>query len=486
MVLLGFCGAYLDGIAVERFELRGILRGVFRGWRHVLCGVLFLSLAVPASGLARRFPFGALTQLRSPENCFSSAPSFGCGSVARGVNIGTGSVVVTPDGRNVYVGSEADGSVLEFARDRRGRLRQLPAPYFCVGGAASGTLCPHQALGLRAPGEIVVSPDGRNVYVASNGGDSLVEFARGRGGALRQLSGINACIGMSAPPDAGGLPCPAKAPGLNEPDGMVISPDGRDLYVLGRYASTLDVFARRRGGSLRFVQCIQERGLANRYSGTSGCLASAAGLSDPAQVVVSPDGRDVYVSSPDSRSVATFARRGSGRLGEVGCLGQNGSECGGLSVDLDGASGLASSPDGRSVYLGARYVLLPLRRGRRGRLRTFGGRARCIGAADSGCPEQGPGLEWDDSLAVSRDGRNVYVAAYSLDAITALVRQKDGSLRQIPGRFDCLSPYPYSGCHGTAVGIWSPAAVALSPDGRSVYVTGSESDALALFARHAP
>jgi hypothetical protein len=61
-----------------------------RGAGGALFGVLLLCLVFSASVFAHGFPLGASTQFRSPENCFSSAPAFGCGSRARGVDIGTG------------------------------------------------------------------------------------------------------------------------------------------------------------------------------------------------------------------------------------------------------------------------------------------------------------------------------------------------------------------------------------------------------------
>lgn len=439
-------------------------------------------LGAAAAAHARVAPLGALRQLRPPQACFSWPPLDGCRAV-RGVDIGLGAVAVTPDGRNVYVGSGAAGSVLEFRRDHTGALHQLAAPYFCLGGANSGRLCPRQAAGLQDTSGIAVSPDGRNVYLGSGGASAVVALSRGRGGGLRQLRGADACIGEPGALDQGGSSCPAKAPGLYDPAGIAIAPGGRDVYALSWYDSTLIVLARRRGGGLRFRQCVQERGLAGRYYGTAGCSASATGLTDASQVRVSPDGHDVYVSSPDSRSVATFARQRNGRVRQLGCVGQAGWECGAVNRDLEMASGLAISPDGRSVYLGARSLILTLRRSRDGRLHPSGGRASCVGVPGSGCPRQGPGLSRVVSLAVSRDGRSVYATGYMSNALVALSRLRDGSLRELSPPFDCLSPYPPSGCHAPARNLWSPPAVTVSPDGRNVYATGEETNALDVFTR---
>lgn len=429
-------------------------------------------------------PFGGLTQLRAPENCFSSSPAEGCGTQLHGVATGVGPLAVTPDGRNVYVGSGGSGSIIELRRLRNGHLRQLRAPNDCLGGANSGTLCPHQAAGLQDAGGIVVAPGGRNVYVTSTGGDAIVELRRGSGGSLHQLRSPNSCIRLAAPTGAGGLPCPRTAPGLSSPIGLAISPDGRYVYVLGQYSSTLVVFRRATSGRLSYLQCVQESGLSGRYAGTAGCSSTATGLSSAASVVVSPNGRDLYVSSPDSRSVAVFARRRGGRVREIGCLGEAGWGCGGTSLDLEEADGLAISPDGHSVYLGARHLILPLRRSRDGRLHLLASNVRCVGDPGSGCGQTLTAINWIDSLAVAPRGRNVYATGYASDAVIGFSRRRSGALHALRAPFECASPYSYSGCQENATALWSPAAVEISPDGRSAYVTAQEADALALFSRH--
>lgn len=439
-------------------------------------------LITPAAEAA--IPAGGLTQLPPPENCFSNITNVGCGSNLRGAFIGVGPLAVTADGRNVYVGSGGSGSIIELKRLRNGHLRQLSAPNDCLGGANSNILCPKRAAGLQEPGGIVVAPGGRNVYVASSGGDAIVELRRERGGSLRQLRSPNSCIRLAAPLDAGGLPCPRTAPGLSTPVGIAMSPTGRYVYVLGQYSSTLVVFKRAANGRLSYLQCVQETGLTGQYAGTAGCSSTATGLSSATHVVVSPNGRDLYVSSPDSRSVAVFARRRDGRLREIGCLGEFGYGCGGTSLDLQQAAGLAISPDGRTVYLGARHLILPLRRSRDGRLHLLADSARCAGAPGSGCGQQLTAIDWIDSLAVAPGGRNVYGTAFANGALISFSRRRSGALRPLRVPYDCASSYSLSGCHQKATALWSPVAVAISPDGRSVYATGNEWNALVLFRRH--
>src|SRR5690606_6310504 len=111
------------------------------------------------------------------------------GACADGVALeGPASVAVSPDGRNVYVAADFSDAVAVFARDRRtGALTQLAGADACVSEDGTGGACA-VGVGLDAPIGVTVSPDGRNVYVASVISDAVTVFARdGRTGALTQL-----------------------------------------------------------------------------------------------------------------------------------------------------------------------------------------------------------------------------------------------------------------------------------------------------------
>jgi DNA-binding beta-propeller fold protein YncE len=86
-------------------------------------------------------------------------------------------------------------------------------------------------------------------------------------------------------------------------------------------------------------------------------------------VVVSPDGRSVYVAARDSDAVSVFSRsNGHGTItqlaGPLGCISDNGASTppaqptgspGGCTdgIALDDAAGLSVSPDGNNVYVAA-------------------------------------------------------------------------------------------------------------------------------------
>jgi DNA-binding beta-propeller fold protein YncE len=92
-----------------------------------------------------------------------------------------------------------------------------------------------------------------------------------------------------------------------------------------------------------------------------------------------------------------------------------------------------------------------------------------------------------EDLAISPDGRFVYVASYGSHAIAIFRRnRRTGVLTQLPRRRGCVRHlrrnYPGRTCtRGRALG--GPAALAMSPDGRNLYAVSAGSDALSAFAR---
>jgi hypothetical protein len=136
---------------------------------------------------ARNTGSGRVRQLRGPRTCVSRRRRDGC-TTGRAL-LGPVAVVVSHDGRNVYVTDEDDG-VAVFARERRsGTLAQLPgrAGRLARDGRDGCALVPE----LRA-GRAAVAPDDRNLYVASAAFDSnaVIAFARSaRNGALTRLPG---------------------------------------------------------------------------------------------------------------------------------------------------------------------------------------------------------------------------------------------------------------------------------------------------------
>ncbi|HEV3228349.1 MAG TPA: hypothetical protein VGY97_02655 [Solirubrobacteraceae bacterium] len=163
-------------------------------------------------------------------------------------------------------------------------------------------------------------------------------------------------------------------------------------------------------------------------------------------------------------------------------------------------AGVAMSSDGSSIYLpsenDALFGALALNKST-GRLSQPSGRAACWTGAlavtgDSnnhvGACRPVRGLsEVTRALAVSPDGRSVYVASGPRDegfgptqteAVAVFARGADGSLAQLPGAAGCVASAPLQGC--TVVPGMTAQDVSVARDGGHLYLGGS---VLSVFAR---
>jgi 6-phosphogluconolactonase (cycloisomerase 2 family)/tetratricopeptide (TPR) repeat protein len=287
--------------------------------------------------------------------------------------------------------------------------------------------------------------------------------------------------------------------GLDRPESIAVSPDGRHVYVASSYDDAVAVF-RREGstGALTFVEAVFDN------------VGGIDGLNGAVSVAVSPDGAHVYVASQyDGGAVAVFRRdavTGALTFVEAKLDGRGGID------GLGGADAVAVSADGAHVYVAGRYdnaVAVFARNPGTGAL-TFveatvngaggveglayvgsvtvspdGKHVYATGSGDavSFARDSGTGrltfLETDDIfgsaawVTVSPDGRNVYVAAsfdiyvYARDATSgALTLVEEEAVSSIDG-------------------AESPDMVAVSPNGEYVYAATSADDALAVFQRSA-
>ncbi len=91
------------------------------------------------------------------------------------------------------------------------------------------------------------------------------------------------------------------------------------------------------------------------------------------------------------------------------------------------------------------------------------------------------------AIAVSPDGRDVYVAAAKSDSIAVFHRNRaTGALKQAKGKAGCVAaPVAGKGAKGcgVALGLIGPNSIAISPDGSYVYATSREGASLTSFRR---
>jgi hypothetical protein len=197
------------------------------------------AIAVAPGGRAAyavAFQSAALTELhRAPSGrltyrgCVGDDGLSGCRDLRHGSLTGATGVAVSPDGRDVYVASQV-GTVTRFTVSKSGRL----AFAGCIGDAAIPGCAPVPRKLLAGASGIAVAPDGRTLYVAAWGSSALVELSVGAPGAPR----IAGCF-RAHDPDC------RSAPGLarRHVDAVTASPDGRSLFTGGALGATVSSFA---------------------------------------------------------------------------------------------------------------------------------------------------------------------------------------------------------------------------------------------------
>ena len=298
-------------------------------------------------------------------------------------------LAASPDAASAYVvdaaTSQTDGSLFVFSRPAGtgGDLHLLQSLAF--GQGALGALV--------NPTSVAIVPDGTRVFVdgQSNLMTEIGQFSRDSSGRLNLFGttsvgtfDVNVVLLKLAPPAGqqlyvvlsnveseifvlsrinNSLSVAQTVSGLGEVFGLALSPDGSSAYALENFAdgsATLSPYAR------------------DRLSGTLATLSGAQHGPAPAtDVTVSPDGKNVYVSglefNPDLRISQTSV----------------------TAFDRDTQTGALSQPRtltvlGRDVVRGATEAL----------------------PSSAGIP----------AVAVSNDGRNVYVSSAADNAIAVFAR----------------------------------------------------------------
>ncbi|HEU5264368.1 MAG TPA: beta-propeller fold lactonase family protein, partial [Gaiellaceae bacterium] len=271
-----------------------------------------------------------------------------------------------------------------------------------------------------------------------------------------------------------------------------VSPDGRNVYAASFFSDAAAVFARdTTTGALTqapgAAACTSE-------TGTGGACADGVALDGMRSVAVSPDGKSVYAASETSGAIAVFSREStSGHIAQLtgidGCSSQTGTA--GACTDvraLGGASAVAVSPDGNNVYVASMSsdaVAVFSRDQSTGTLVQLTGAAGCVSETGNGgsCVD-GRGLDRARSVAVSLDGKNVYVAAETGDALAVFSRdQSTGRLTQLSGISGCVSESGSGGTCSDGTALDGVRSVVVSPDGTSVYAASFFSGAVSVFSR---
>lgn len=433
---------------------------------------------------------GTLEQLPGTRGCLvdQSKPAAGCGKaralLGPGPFMGSRAIAVSPDGKNVYVASSGSDAIAVFRRNAKtGALIQPKGTAGCV--AAKGAGGCGKAIGLDGPNSVAVSANGRMVYATSRNSNSITSFRRNsQSGALRQLAPKAAgCISA--------LPIPGCAPGraLLGADVVTISPDARNVYVGAFFGNAVAVFS-----------VAEKSGVLTQPAGAAGCIAEAAkegcaagiALGAVEGLAVSRTGSNVYAAAALSNALAVLSRNPeTGALTQAtagsGCIADpvlSGCTAG---IEMSGANAVATSPGSEVVYATSLFS---------NSVTAFAPTTTALGLVQkegtSGCVVWlravgcgfGRALRAPEGLVVSPDGASFYTAAFLTGAIDVFDRNPEtGSVSQKPGPAGCQAARSVAGCT-PARALKGVSSLAVSPDGHFVYSTSFGSNAVDIFRRN--
>ena len=350
-------------------------------------------------------------------------------------------VASSPDGVHVYAVANAGGGIAVYRRDlSNGALTLTEVQRQGVAGEGANGLS-----------SLTISPDGQNIYVG----------ARRIGLAVLRR---DAATGALTPVQTMGVGDDTAAR-LDGTQSIALSPDGRHVYTASYYGGAIGVFRRAADtGALTFVEF--------QINGVNGV---SCGLQLMHAVAVSPDGAHVYATGSDCRGGTTVVFHRDPDTGQLALLGAvrdrdlSAEQVAQLRSFADAASVIVSA-DGLNVYVAVPRAGVGVFR--RDALTGFLSLVQVIpGRRSIDVPR---GLH---ALALSADGLHLYGAADVENAVSLFARDPaTGMLSMVDARFAGVDGFD---------GLRGASALALSPDGASAYVAGTDDNAIAVVSRNA-
>ncbi len=343
------------------------------------------------------------------------------------------SLVVSPDGKNVYAAAYDDNSVVMFSRsEETGNLTYINMLKDGENGVD----------GLFRVHSITVSPDGKHAYATGNNDDALVIFDRDEiTGELTFVERIKDNI--------------AGVDGLNGARYVTLSSDGNYVYVAAYYDDAISVFERNATtGALTYIQLVKD--------GVNG----VDGLNGANSFAISADGNFAYATGYADDAIVSFSRNPlDGTLTFIeeyknGIANVNG---------LNGAHSAVVSSDGKSFYVcgyNDNSVSAFSRNTTTGKLTFVAMYKDGVNGVD--------GLTGARAVALNPDGTHFYAVSGGENAIVLFERDEN------------TSALTYQFKHEDGIdnvnGLSGSRYVTLDPYGRHIYVAGADDDAIAIFS----
>jgi DNA-binding beta-propeller fold protein YncE len=414
---------------------------------------------------------------------------------------GAVSVVLSPDGTSAYV-AKYNGGLAAFSRDpATGALTQADSTGACFAPADAD--CTHSGFfASDSDSAHAIAMTAGHVYSAGRDGNILGIFDRNVStGALTEHSGGAGCLSADGNDSDGSASC-ATAPTLTGTQSLAISPDGKFLYAGGYGGVGVTAFAIASNGELTQLAA----GDGCYVSVASGSCTVARFANDVYDIALSPDGKTLYAADYTDDAVTAFSRDAvTGGLtpiaGTGGCAVNGGA---GDSLDpctavrgMNGPQGLQVSPDGRFVTVGANgdNGITVLTRAADGTLSQATGAAGCVNETSSNSCGPARTSQSVYGMQFTPDGSTLIAAAYGQTSASSALAffdvGSDGTLTQRAGTRGCITDTgaDSGGLPGRCTvgrGVLGPQGLAMTGDGKWLYVAGSSDSGVAGFRLEHP
>ncbi len=378
---------------------------------------------------------------------------------------GVSALAISADGRDLYAAGPDDRALVFFARNGgSGRLSRVATYHDSSGGVA----------GLAATARLLLDGDERTLYVAGRSGIAI--YARdGDSGELRFVDllasnfGISSILDIAISGETGSF----YAVGSNALATFAAGGDGglthqetlraADLQSLGgAYAVATSA-----GGELVFTASSGGPSISIFRAGGDALtlldVVDTAGLSAPGDLVVAPGGAHLYATAGGEDQIAIFAIDASaGTLTPLGTLDDEPPQGG-----VAGPSRLAISADGRRLYVASA---------------TNGSVASVDRDPGSGALSFGRAV-FDDRDGVLGIGRSSDIVLGPDETHVYVSGAADAAIGVFDAALSFLAVERNNG--GSITDLQQPAAIAVAPDARHVYAASFSGGNLAIFARAA-